>query len=297
VKSRILLSISLMFLILTLVSCGVVSPPNDNEVVYRALCIGVGDYISSENDLASPIYSVDKMYQILSQCRFGLLDSEFSIINVLKDFNATKKVILDEIASTFSNADNNDVSYFYFTGHGTRWWNTSYLCPADATSSIFSLISVNKLENALSAIPGTKVVLLDACHSGGFIGKRKEEITIFEEELKSFNNEIINVFSQAQSKGLLTTIQYKVLTSCNQYQKSSEITIGNSEPYGVFTMVLCAGCGYFDYDYPADINGDTKVSLQEAYLYVKNWVQYYFSDLQQDVQVYPDNSNYPIIEY
>ncbi|MBA7588272.1 hypothetical protein ES708_30326 [subsurface metagenome] len=69
-------------------------------------------------------------------------------------------------------------------------------------------------------------------------------------------------------------------------------------PYGVFTMVLCKGCGYYG-NYPADSNGDTEVSLQEAYIYVKNWVQYYSGYLPspQDVQVYPNNSNYPIVEY
>ena len=299
-KKVLLLSIMLIFL----TGCGIVDPaiinlPMDNEIVYRALLIGIGDYIDDENDLASPIYSVDRMCQILSQCRFDLLDTEFSIINELKDLDATKSGILNEIASTFSGADNNDISYFYYTGHGDRRWNTSYLCPADATSSIFSLISVNKLENALSTIPGTKVVILDTCHSGGFIGKGKEGIAILEEESISFNDEIINIFSQAQSKSLLTTNQYKVLTSCHYNQECAEIIPTFGKPCGVFTMALCSGCGYFDYDYPADINIDIKVSLQEAYLYIKDWIQSYPVDLSspQDVQVYPENSDYPIIEY
>ena len=76
--------------------------PTDNEITYRALLIGVGDYIGEENDLASPTYSVDMMHQILRQCRFGLLDTEFSIINSLKDSEANKKAILKAIDSTFS---------------------------------------------------------------------------------------------------------------------------------------------------------------------------------------------------
>ena len=225
------------------------------------------------------------------------MDTEFSIINSLKDSEANKKALLNAIDSTFSNTDNNDISYFYFTGHGSRWWNISYLCPADATSSIFSLISVHKLENDLSAIPGTKIVILDTCHSGGFIGKGKGETIISKEELESFNDDIINIFSQAQSKALLTTNQYKVLTSCHYYQKCEEIIPSKGNPFGVFTMALCAGCGYFNYNYPADFNGDNKISLQEAYVYVKNWVTQNYGYLQQDVQVYPDNSSYPIIEY
>jgi hypothetical protein len=270
---------------------GIIPPPIDNGIVYRALLIGIGDYIGEDKDLISPTYSVDKIYQILNQCRFGLSDTEFFVINKLKDLDATKSAILDNIASTFSGADDNDISYFYFTGHGARWWSTSYLCPTDATSSIFSLISINKLENVLSIIPGTKIVILDACHSGGFIGKEKNEI--LKEESIYFNDDIINIFSNSQSKSLLTNNQYKVLTSCCHDQISSEFSSD-----AVFTTALCIGCGYFNYEYPADINVDNKVSLQESYLYIKDWIiKNSYGNLKQDVQVYPDNSNYPIIEF
>ena len=162
------------------------------------------------------------------------------------------------------------------------------------TSFVDSVISVNELENALSAIPGTKVVFLDSCYSGGFIGKTIDEIIISEEELESFNNEVINVFLQAQSKGLLTTNQYKVLTSCHYYQECWEIQPEEGDPFGVFTMALYDGCNYSD-NYPADTNMDTRVSLQEAYLYVKNWVFSY--GVIQDVQVFPDNFTFTIVEY
>jgi len=47
---------------------------------------------------------------------------------------------------------------------------------------------------------------------------------------------------------------------------------------------------------------DTKVSLQEASLYVRNWVaeldaQLPYISVTQDVQVYPDNSSFAIVEY
>ena len=279
---------------------GNTSPPITNEIVYRALLVGVGDYINNDvvDDLSASPFDVDKVHQTLSYCKFGVSNTGFSTINYLKDWQATKLNILQRIASTFSGADNNDISYFYFSGHGSRVGNTSYLCPTDTISSVDLDISVDELESTLSAIPGTKVVFLDTCHSGGFIGKGKGEITISQEELESFNNEIINVFSQAQSKGLLTTNQYKVLTACLSFQVSVEIPLPlEGDPFGVFTMALCEGCGYFNYNYQADTNLDTKVSLHEAYLYVKGWVQYWFGDLQQDVQVYPNNSTFTIVEY
>jgi len=277
-----------------------------NEVVYRALCVGVGDYIlGSDNDLSAPPYDVDRMCYTLSKCRFGSSNTPFSNIWYLKDWQATKSNILYNITSyCFTGADNNDISYFYFSGHGALVGNTSYLCPADMTSFVNSAISVDELENALSSIPGTKVVFIDTCHSGGFIGKGVEEIQISKEELESFNDEVINVFSQAEYKGLLTTNQYKVLTSCHSSQECMELsptTPGDFDPFGVFTMGLCKGCGYYG-SYPADTNLDTKVSLQEAYLYVKSYVaeldaQLPYISITQDVQVYPDNSAFTIVKY
>jgi len=266
-----------------------------NEVVYRAFCVGVGDYIQgSDNDLSAPPYDVEKIRQILQQCRFGTANTIFSNISYLKDWQATKSNILQGISSTFSGADNNDVSYFYYSGHGALVGNTSYICPADMTSFANSVISVDELESALSAIPGTKVVFLDSCYSGGFIGKSMDEAITSKEKIESFNNEVINIFSQAQPKGLLTTNQYKVLTSCHYYQECWEIQPEQSDPFGVFTMALCEGCGYYG-SYPADTNLDTRVSLREAYLYVKDWVFSY--KIYQDVQVYPAYSTFTIVEY
>jgi len=269
-----------------------------NEVVYRALCVGVGDYISgSDNDLNAPPYDVDRIGQILQQCQFGTSNTTFSNINYLKNWQATKSNILQSISSTFSGTDSNDISYFYFSGHGSSVGNTSYICPADMTSFVNSVISVDELESALSAIPGIKVVFLDSCYSGGFIGKSMDETITSKEKLESFNDEVINVFSQAQPKELLTTNQYKVLTSCHYYQECMElspVTPGDFDPFGVFTMALCEGCGYYG-SYPADTNLDTGVSLQEAYLYIKDWVFSYGVD--QDVQIYPNNSSFTVVEY
>ncbi|OQY38131.1 hypothetical protein B6228_05000, partial [Candidatus Atribacteria bacterium 4572_76] len=140
--------------------------------------------------------------------------------------------------------------------------------------------------------------------SGGFIGKTIDETIISKEELESFNDEVINVFSQAQLRELLTTNEYKVLTSCYYYQECMElapVTPGDFDPFGVFTLALCEGCGYYG-NYPADTNLDAIVSLQEAYLYVKSYVtdldeQLPDISITQDVQVYPNNSTFTIVKY
>ncbi|MBA7570792.1 hypothetical protein ES695_08655 [Candidatus Atribacteria bacterium 1244-E10-H5-B2] len=289
--------------------------PSSAKIVYRALCVGVGEYQNypdawDNTDLPAPPYDVDRMRQTLGNCKFGLSNTEFSTIAYLKDGQATKSNILQEIASTFSDAGSNDISYFYFSGHGMRHENTSYLSPVEVSyfSPLEAYISVNELETALSAIPGTKVVFLDSCYSGGFIGKGREEGNkTLEEKLISFNEDVINIFSFGESKGLLTTNRYKVLTACRYSQESWEFepeTPGDFDPYGLFTSALCEGCGYdsFSSPYPADDNLDNKVSLHEAYMYIKSRVEelallYVYSEITQEVQVYPSDSDFTIVEY
>jgi hypothetical protein len=278
-----------------------ITPPVQDDIVYRALLVGVGDYENNDGvtltDLDGPPYDVDRIIQVLNQCKFGSDEIGFSLIEPLKDLSATKEAIINGIASTFSGADDNDISYFYFSGHGsyTGVFENSYILPTDVDGSIDSAISVDELEIALSAILGTKVVIFDSCFSGGFIGKGKGEIIISREKLTSFNDEIINIFSQVQSKGLLTTNKYKVLTSCHYNQPCVEYSTHpvDGNPYGLFTAAFCKGCGYDDGTYYADSDNNTKVSLQEAYSYIKSTLIL----SEQDVQVYPTNSTFTIAEY
>ena len=311
-KKFLILLIVLIGTLSLLSSCGgIISPPIINQTVYRACCVGVGDYINfpdshGNTDLPGPPYDVNRIYCTLNNCRFGPSNTPFSEIWYITDWSATKSAILQGITNVFSEADYNDISYFYFSGHGVWENNTSYLCPTEASyySPLSAYISIDELENALSSISGTKVVFLDSCYSGEFIGKAMDEIITSKEKLESFNNQIVNIFSQAEDKGLLATNQYKVLTACHYYQESMGLMPeipGDFDPFGVFTMSLCEGCGYSD-SYPADTNLDTKVSLQEAYLYVKSYVaeldaQIPYISITQNVQVYPDNSSFAIVEY
>jgi len=270
------------------------------EIVYRSFCIGVGDYVDvSVSDLLGPPYDVDRMISVFNNCKFGIDEVVFSTPVSLKDLNATKTNIISGIASTFSGADDNDISYFYFSGHGTYSgsFTTSYICPTDFDGTSGSAISVDGLESALSAIPGRIVVLLDSCYSGGFIGKGEGEDDFDNDNLETFNNNIINTFLMGQSKGLLTTNQYKVLTACHYNEPCSEYSPHpiDGNPFGWFSSALCEGCGYntYSHPYPADDNENNKVSLQETYSYIQNTLEL----LDQDVQVYPSNSDFTIIEY
>jgi len=270
-----------------------------NKPTYRALSIGVGDYIyyGPEGDLLAPPYDVNKMAEIYGDCRFGSVKTTFQKIDALKDQQATKTNILNKIQTTFFGTDYNDVSYFYFSGHGVLQNNSSYLCPADFNGTINSAISVDELEAALSAIPGIKVVFIDTCHSGGFIGKSVfgNDEDYNNDYLTIFNDTIINVFaSKPLSKDLLTSDEYQVLTSSHWYEVSYEIHPDSGDPFGVFTQGLYEGSSLSN-NTPADLNQDDRIALQEAYNFISQWVA--SIRINQNVQVHPLNSSFVIFEY
>ena len=268
-----------------------------SSVVRRALLVGVGDYLYGDNDLPAPPYDVDKMHDTINHSGDG-----FALINELKDWDATKSAILNGIANTFSQADEDDISYFYFSGHGGLLENISYLIPTDFDGYTSTCISVSELESTLSAIPGIKVVFLDSCHSGGFIGKEinYKDIANY---LKYFNDDIINTFMTKD----LANSQYQVLTSCLSIQTALELLPSEGDPFGLFSAVLCEGCGYNYYTHPywADANANGEITLNEAYLYTDEQVNLiidilnappYEWGVDQDTQVYPEDSNFVIIE-
>lgn len=275
------LIVILAILILTVISgCGITpDPPEPNEVVYRALLVGVGDYLGCSADLKSPPYNVDRMQEIFSQCRFGEEEIEFLVINELKDKYATKKAVLDEIWYTFHLADDNDISYFYWCGHGTDKYGV-YICPADSDfGDIKTYISVEELESALDNITGTKVIILEACHSGNFI----------EKSMGDFNSKVIEVFSHQSIE--INKDSYYVITSCAGSQVCWEVPYVD-EPYTYFTMALYQGF----LDLSADVNENGIINLSEIHSYVIDWINYNCPTIQ-DCQIYPDNSTFPIIEY
>jgi len=160
-KALFILSILITSFSLILTSCVPTTPADEgqaqNGVTYRFLCVGVGEYINygSEIDFGdAPPYEL--IYQVLSKWKFGPEKIGFSRIDYISDFEATKNNILQGIASTFSEADDDDVLYFYFGGHGDKDESIYYICPADMTSSVSSMISVNELEEALVPYMGRR---------------------------------------------------------------------------------------------------------------------------------------------
>lgn len=256
---------------------------------YRALLIGEENY---DVILEGPRNDIEAMRNTLS----GLSAMNWSIYSQL---DATREEILGLIPLAFEGASENDISLFYFSGHGVVQSGEYY---AGALSTVdYDFIPMQELAASLATIPGKVIVLLDSCGSGAAISSGAAETVTYVEKAATafdpaaFNEQVIQIFSaynaQEQSKaGELATDKFYVLTSSAYEQTSNSVGIDDIWG-GLFTRAFVGSAGYH-YDTKswndkmnADVNGDNCVTLSECYEYCRKQAEEY-----QDVQVYPRDS-------
>ena len=253
--------------------------PDANTVVYRALLVG-NTYPGEDGALKGPDNDLAGMKAMLAR-------QTGTSYQVTAKLNATAYDIRSAIASAFAGADGNDVSLFYFSGHGINSSTSSYLgalCGVRDTH-----VKVSDLREWLDTVPGSKIVLLDSCHSGAHINKSAGDAGFDPEK---FNASVIAAFS-AQTKGDLTNGNYYVITASSKSQQS--ISFGYNDYYvGLFTYGVTKGSGYelFDRsecDWFADADGNGCLTLGEVYDYVVYTVKHF--GYSQSTQYYgPENT-------
>lgn len=243
---------------------------------YRALLVG-NSYPGESIALDGPMTDLGAVRTVLN----AMSGTPYKITTAR---NVTASGMQASIATAFSGAQPNDVSLFYFSGHGT---SEGALVGTNNTT-----LSVYGLRNALQKIPGTKIVLLDCCYSGSSIGRSTASPS-------SFNRAIISALSSASRSSVNLEDQgYIVLTSCSQTELSNTLTAGDGHYWGAFTYALCYGSGYDEWNQvslgrlPADANGNGAITLGEAHRGVQERINYLSSiaPLSQSTQYYGDTS-------
>lgn len=251
---------------------------------YRALLIGQCDY-QTMSKLKGPESDIQAMANMLGQY-------SGTPYNVTVSMNLKGKEICSCIENAFDDAQPQDVSLLYYSGHGGESADPSLngsLMGVDGQP-----VTVAALKNCLSKVPGRKIVILDACFSGQSISKSMETETI---ESK-FTQAVINAFSRrpymkSGNGDTLADDAYYVITAAHSTQTSmEETTVGIT--YGIFTYALCKGCGYDMLteaicDEIADADGDSVITIQEAYRYAL--VTAGKINNKQIAQVWPDSCN------
>jgi len=140
----------------------------DASVTYRALLIG-NTYPNEDNFLPGCDNDAYGMRDMLSRM-------SATPYNISVQLNLSDSRMINAIRTTFADADANDVSLFYYSGHGANSPDTGF--HGALVGTLHTYLSVERLKEELDKIPGKKVVILDSCHSGAMIGKSDgEEVT------------------------------------------------------------------------------------------------------------------------
>ena len=240
------------------------------EAENRALLVGCDHFLSGLDTSPSSENNVSDMTEALSG---GAMNLETLVTqrNGVPGPAELTRLILD----TFSPATDEDVSYFYLSTHGL--WE-----PGDPGNSMTLLLSDGRRERGITAqqlhdvfekIRGTKVLIVDACHTGAMIGKgiREEFTHIFEGD------------------------RYKIICSSGGAEESwfwrgSTTGEGALAGGGYFSGVLSAGLSVKT-GYAADENRDGIITLSEIGRYLLHMHG------ASTVHTYPEKDDFPILTY
>lgn len=291
---------------------------------YRALLIG-NTYTGESNELPGCDNDVDGMRTML-----GRMTATPYSVTVKKNIRAEE--ILSSISSTFGNASYNDVSLFYYSGHGANSVGadgnpTSYHAALVGTFQTY--VSIARLKTELDKIPGKKVIIIDACHSGQFIAR---DGTMTQVSSSAFNSQVVNLFANdeqlsgdvsrtavvlaADGSELLSEEApafidragdtnfaksgYYVITACRSEEKSVSTGYDSNGDgkidryFGLFTYGLCYGNGWNLARNSAisSLNADlNKDSKVTLYeAYVYAKVMAQSHNPNQTAQIWPENS-------
>ena len=291
---------------------------------YRALLIG-NTYTGESNELPGCENDVDGMRTML-----GRMTATPYSVTVKKNIRAEE--ILSSISSTFGNASYNDVSLFYYSGHGANSLGadgnpTSYHAALVGTFQTY--VSIARLKTELDKIPGKKVIIIDACHSGQFIAR---DGTMTQVSSSAFNSQVVNLFANddqlsgdvsrtavvlaADGSELLSEEApafidragdtnfaksgYYVITACRSEEKSVSTGYDSNGDgkidryFGLFTYGLCYGNGWNLARNSAisSLNADlNKDSKVTLYeAYVYAKVMAQSHNPNQTAQIWPENS-------
>ncbi len=240
------------------------------EGVNRALLIGCDRFVTQQDTTPASANNVSRMAMALSG---GAMNLE-TLVTRREGIDSVDE-LSELIAETFAQADEGDVSYFYISTHGL--WPDGL----DAGSMTFVLstgeresgVTARELRAMFDRVPGTKVLLLDACHSGSVIGKGVD--AGFE-----------NVFEGPD---------YKVICSSGGAEESwfwsgMADHSGRSLGSGYFSDALVSALSSAG-GFGADTNRDGTITLTE----LKRYLRLYHG--ASTVQTYPEEDDFPVLTY
>ena len=233
--------------------------------VYRALVLGERDYLDGRVRTGARTTAQG----VTDMLRAQNLDGAGYQVRMQMD--STLADVLLGIETAFAGAQEKDVSLLYISCHGDADQSGPYLELHDGTR-----ITASMLGGMLRGVPGTVVLIIDCCKSGGFLGK----------SAAPGNNWGFGTGRQERSWLSGGSGRYLLLASSGADQDSYRLRFtGENSEEGTATVLsraLCEGAGWdiirgTATRLRADADGDGTVTFQEIYSYVLKRVGYYIS--------------------
>lgn len=239
---------------------------------YRALLIACDEFVTETEMTPIGANNLDLMEKVLAR------DTRGYAVSRQYGITATKEMLAQAIAWTFRDATEDDVSVLYISTHGA--FDTGHNNPVGelifSDGSMEERVNAQALHEMLDKVPGTKVLLVDACNSGALIGKG-----------------VSPDVGSVRVPQTFRSSDYKVLTSSGASEPSWYLqpTLEHAPPgSSYFTTALAVGAGLIG-AYAADANQDGTITLQEMYEYL--WV----NQASSAVQMYPQDDDFPLLVY
>ena len=242
------------------------------EPAFRALLIGCDDFLSEEDTTPIAATNTGSMNTVLSR---DLRGWQIYVQNGILNSRASLQWAIE---SAFAGACESDVSLLYISTHGE--FDTSFNNPEGALlfsdGSMEEWVSAGGLQSMLDRIPGRKVLIVDACHSGALIRKGVSPDV--------GESRVSLCFSQPE---------YHVLVSSGASERSWYwVTSGSGAPLGSsnFTGALAAGLGLYG-EYTADLNADGVITLGECRTRLLE------SQASSTAHLSPQGDDFPLLVY
>ena len=210
----------------------------------RALLIGCDHFLSQADTWPAADNNLRMLSDVLmgDQRRYTLIRSYSGSIATAEDFE-------DAVRQTFQNAEARDFSLIYISTHGLPPGTDSAPALLLSDGEEEEALDAVTLRRILDAVPGKKLLILDACNSGAMIGKG---------------------LSAPEGKSYFDGPEYRVLCSAGGSEASWYFQgAGDASAAGAsyFATVLSYGLGARG-DHAADGNADGRITLSEIYAFL-----------------------------
>lgn len=300
-----------------------------SSVKYRALLIG-------EVSFSEVCYRNKGDVNLMANMLNSIKGPTGGRYQVTKLFDRSRDQILSDIRSTFAGATEEDVSLFFIATHGavtvgSRYLDLDYYPEYAGTLSTIPEqryleydLSFGQLANALKAIPGKVIIIVESCGSGSALYSQydtQNSAVPAEVECAAFDVAVVRAFEDADpgllvdgnghvyaNDGAVPNVgelrvdnKFYVLTASRHkelsygWETSGDYSGSNSNNW--FTKWLCDGIGTSGHmAADTDYNGTT--TLNELFSYISRVGDNHqmSGGGYQHVQVYPKNSGYALFK-